>query len=578
MPARFPSLSRFVFVGAVLLAACKSDTSTTPNLTVDPIPTPSGPLKLGDVVSVNVNGDSACRAPVLHPAKVVAIGSKALILNDTLNPRGFTDADFQRFAARFDTLVYPLDVANFGDPTDIDKNGRIIILFTRSVNELTEARSNSYVGGFAFSRDLFTKEATARTQACPASNQGEYFYLLTPDPQGTINQNVRSVGFVDSVTTSVLAHEFEHLINASRRLYVNTSSKGFETRWLDEGLAHIAEELLFYREAKLDTRMNLDLAAIRASNTARLAFNADMSGNAGRYRSFLQAPSTNSPYSSFDSLPTRGATWSFLRYSADRINATDGFAAGPAQTVTGQGTVTLSPGASVGEYIATVANTSQVQDALTSFTLVPSGITAPSPNQFGAGNPLAQRAAFTVGAELQPDARFESRLRQREQFELTARIPATRAWYAAQGASMMAGSLSRFTGGASAADGTLWFRLVNSDTTGFGNLQRVFGTDITPFVRDWLVSNAVDDIAAPATEYQQRSWNWHSIYPALGGGTYPLVIQTISSSASIASSVVSGGAAYYRFAVPANGTATVTLGVAGGAASSSLHLLIVRTK
>ena len=218
MPARFPSLSRFALVGAMLLAACKSDTATAPNLNVEPIPTPSGPLKLGDVVSVNVNGDSACRAPVLHPAKVVAIGSKALILNDTLNPRGFTDADFQRFAARFDTLVYPLDVNAFGPPSDQDGNGKVAILFTRTVNELTPVGANYYVGGFFNPRDLFPKvDPSKPSNNCPGSNEGEMFYMLVPAPDG-INGVKHTAGFVDSISTGIIAHEFQHLINAGHRL------------------------------------------------------------------------------------------------------------------------------------------------------------------------------------------------------------------------------------------------------------------------------------------------------------------------------------------------------------------------
>jgi hypothetical protein len=48
------------------------------------------------------------------------------------------------------------------------------------------------------------------------------------------------------------------------------------------------------------------------------AWNEDMSSNAGRYRSYLLKPSENSPFRGDDSLETRGATWSLLRYLADR--------------------------------------------------------------------------------------------------------------------------------------------------------------------------------------------------------------------------------------------------------------------
>jgi hypothetical protein len=273
---------------------------------------------IGDIFSVNV-ASSACGTPETRAARVVAIGTQSIVLADTLNPSGgFTAADYQRFAARFDTLVYPLDVTNFGQPADIDQNKKIILLFTEAVNELTPRNSSSYVAGFFFSRDLFPIADTPDFQGCAGSNVGELFYLLAPDPTGLINGNVRRTAFVDSVTTSVLAHEFQHLINASRRLYVTPNVQDFEETWLNEGLSHIAEELLFLHEATLTPRQNVDVTKLQSSGAIRSAFNADQSSNVARYRSFLIAPSESSPFRDDDSLETRGATWNFLRYLADR--------------------------------------------------------------------------------------------------------------------------------------------------------------------------------------------------------------------------------------------------------------------
>ena len=289
------------------------------------IPSLPTTVTVGQIVEVNVNATSACSNAIRHPARVMAIGTKSIILNDTLNPKpGFTTADYQRFAATFDTLVYPMDVAAFGEPTDIDKNGRIAIVFTRAVNELTPRASTSYVGGLTFSRDLFPQGGSTRADPCPTSNEGEYFYLMAPDPLGTINGNRRSNAFVDSNTTGVIAHELVHLINASRKLYVNTSAPKFEEKWLDEGLAHIAEELLFYRESGLAPRSNLTYKSLIQSNQVRFAYMNDMSGNANRYRDYLFAPSNGSPYKAGDSLSTRGAAWSLLRYLADRAGSSDG--------------------------------------------------------------------------------------------------------------------------------------------------------------------------------------------------------------------------------------------------------------
>jgi len=282
-------------------------------------------VSVGDVITINVNPSEPCQNAVYHPVRVVAIGNKALVLNDTLNPKpGFSTADYQRFAARFDTLVYPMDVAAFGEPTDIDKNGHIAIVFTRAVNELTPRNSLSYVGGLTFSRDLFPQIGTERASACPTSNEGEYFYLMTPDPNGTINGNQRTNAFVDANSTAVIAHEFVHLINASRKLYVNTAAPKFEDKWLDEGLAHIAEELLFYRESGLAPRSNLNYQTLNSSTRIRTAYINDMGGNRGRLIEYLSSPQKASPYRAGDSLSTRGAAWSLLRYLADRASASDG--------------------------------------------------------------------------------------------------------------------------------------------------------------------------------------------------------------------------------------------------------------
>lgn len=405
-------------------------------------------VKVGDTVTVNVNGNEACTDPIYHKARVAAITTRAIILDDVNNPKpGFTDVDFQRFATRFDTLVYPLDVTTFGAPTDIDNNGRVAIIFTLEVNRITPPNASFYIGGFTFSRDLFPLVATPRAAACPTSNEGEYFYLLTPDPLGTVNGNRRSALFVDSIATAVIAHEFEHLINVSRRLYVNQANV-FEARWLDEGLAHVAEELLFYREAGLGPRANLGIDDITASQRRRTAYNLDMNGNAGRYRSFLLQPMKNSPYASNDSLATRGAAWDLLRYLVDRTSATD-------------------------------------------------------------------------------------------------------------------------------AD--LVFRLANSPDSGVTNMRTVFGPELAAYVRDWSVSHAVDDLAGVQPEFLQKSWNWHSIYSVMNG-TYPLPAQTMAGATTYSGTLVPGGSAYYKLGVPANGSATITLGGQSGSASSNLQLVIVRTK
>ncbi len=408
--------------------------------------------QVGDALTLNVSSNP-CDSIVPRGTRIVAIGTQSIVVADTLNPTGgFTQADYQRFAARFDTLVYPIDVENFGVPAVFGPEGKIVLFFTSAVNALTPAKSESYVGGFFFGRDLFPLANSMTLAGCGGSNTRNIFYLLAPDPAGAVNGNVRRTGFVDSVTTSVLAHEFQHLINASRRLYVNQNAAPNETVWLNEGLSHVAEELLFYHEGQSGPQRNLDVTALRASRLLVTAFNTDQVSNASRYRTYLAAPSTNSPIRNDDSLATRGATWDFLRYAADR----------------------------------------------------------------------KERAGGT--------------------------------------------------------DASVWQALVNSRTSGIMNLKQVFGANLGDMLRDWSVSHYADDIVPGiSVDFMQPSWNWHTIYPALGAGsTYPLQVGSLVA-ATTSGSVIPGGAAYYRFSVAASATGTITL-TRSGATSSPLQGVLIRLR
>ena len=250
--------------------------------------------------------------------RVEAVGSQAIVLADTANPvNGFTRADYQRFAARFDTLVYPLDVGNFDAPSDIDGNGHVAILFTKAVNEMTPANSGTFIGGFFHPRDLFPRTQSPAFGVCPTSNEGEMFYMMVPDPTGVVNGNAFRLGFVDTLTTSILAHEFQHLINAGRRMYVNTAATDFEDTWLNEGLSHEAEELLFFHESGFAPRSHLNSQSILDSWPHFSAWVSDDASNFVNFYEYLTDPANHSPIDTTDAIETRGATWAFLRWAAD---------------------------------------------------------------------------------------------------------------------------------------------------------------------------------------------------------------------------------------------------------------------
>jgi hypothetical protein len=276
---------------------------------------PASPT-VGSIYQLNANlkGNTCTDPKVLHAARVVAVTAKTIVFIDQTSPaNGYTDAELAAFGAAFDTLVFALDTTNFGAPTDIDSNGRVGIFFTPGINQLTDPSQSGTIGGLFAGRDLFPANAT---NGCIGSNEGEMFYMPVPDPNNTINSSYTSKANVSRLVIGTLAHEFQHLINGGRRVYVNNAS-AFEQVWLNEGLSHIAEELLYYRASGNAPRQNIDLARVRSSQTQLDAMNNYQIQNLARLSSYLQAPNSNSPYSLIDGLEMRGAIWELLRYSAD---------------------------------------------------------------------------------------------------------------------------------------------------------------------------------------------------------------------------------------------------------------------
>jgi hypothetical protein len=274
---------------------------------------------VGSLLTLNANSDEACTNPNNRVARVEAVSTRAIIAADTTNPSGgLSAAEYQHVATTFDTLIWPVLTNNFGEPADVDENQRIVIFYTRAVNDLTPANVPYIVGGFFWSRDLFPKTAQPGFGACAASNYAEMFYMLAADPFGEVNGNVRSRAYVVSQTLGTVGHEMQHLISASRRLYEVGTVNYDEEIWLNEGLSHVAEELLFYRATGLQPRQNLTLPQLQAPTSRWNTFLSYGYQNLARFSDYLEAPSSNSPFAPNDDLATRGSAWAFLRYAADR--------------------------------------------------------------------------------------------------------------------------------------------------------------------------------------------------------------------------------------------------------------------
>ncbi len=107
----------------------------------------------------------------------------------------------------------------------------------------------------------------------PTSNFAEMFYVARAGSERGVQRHARQASDVLSLTPGTLAHEYQHLINAGRRLYVNTTPTTSRTSGSTKGLSHIAEELLYYKVAGLAPRQNIDVSDDRRRRRRSTQFN-----------------------------------------------------------------------------------------------------------------------------------------------------------------------------------------------------------------------------------------------------------------------------------------------------------------
>jgi hypothetical protein len=216
-------------------------------------------------------------------------GTHTLIYVDDDTPAAnLPQTNLNTLGNRFDQFDYATDVAAFGQPSDVDANGKVVILLSPVVNAMTTGDiAPAYIGGFfnAIDLDIWTNIAGT-------SNHGEFFYAIVPDPSGQFSPVQHPINATIESLQSIFAHEFQHMINTGQRYILQGAPNSpDEQLWLNEGLSHLAENLCGYD----------------AQNAARVKLY--LHGQAHSGISLVQGPAT---------LAERGAAYLFCRYLADR--------------------------------------------------------------------------------------------------------------------------------------------------------------------------------------------------------------------------------------------------------------------
>ena len=203
-----------------------------------------GDVTEGTALSVRFPGfdTNSCTDFIDLPVIVRKVGTRAIIVEDAANPAGgFVAQDFTDMATDFDGTIYDVDVDFFGAPSDMDANDRIVIVVTKEVNKLASSPL-----AFVAHANLFP------VATCPASNEGEYYWTRAPDPTGMFNAGEYTLADARLDNRVLLAHEFTHIIQGSRRM---AAGGQFMTSFMAEGGATFAQQFVGFCEGDLPTLM-----------------------------------------------------------------------------------------------------------------------------------------------------------------------------------------------------------------------------------------------------------------------------------------------------------------------------------
>lgn len=272
---------------AARLAAVIGDAVPAPPMSIDEA---RAPKQFEQFYVLNTTNPDSTLYPAAYTRVTAQLrypGQHCLIYADvdTLNTGNLSTADINGFGVTFDTQIHITNTTYFGTESDVDQNGRVIILITPVVNSLTPRGSNEFIGGFFLPLDLFTPGGGIPPGT---TNSAEIFYVLAADPVQRWGPRFLA-SFVAQENVKTIAHEYQHLISMSFRLF--RYGVGYiQSTWLEEGMSHMAEDL-----------------------------NNINDSNIGRADEYLKNPGNVSLEHNLAPIEQRGGIYLFLRYLGDQF-------------------------------------------------------------------------------------------------------------------------------------------------------------------------------------------------------------------------------------------------------------------
>ncbi|UTC90352.1 hypothetical protein E4N80_06370 [Treponema denticola] len=126
----------------------------------------------------------------------------------------------------------------FGKAADIDKNGKITIIFTQTINDEKKAL------GFFNPADFFKNNKDKNSVLYnPSSNEADIIYAAIPSGNPSDNYYYKAIA-------ATIGHELTHAVSFTAKTYSRIIEGNLEAGrmdvFLDEGLSHLSENLIGY--------------------------------------------------------------------------------------------------------------------------------------------------------------------------------------------------------------------------------------------------------------------------------------------------------------------------------------------
>lgn len=126
----------------------------------------------------------------------------------------------------------------FGKAADIDKNGKITIIFSQTINDEKKAL------GFFNPADFFKNNKDKNSASYnPSSNEADIIYAAIPSGASSDNYYYKAIA-------ATIGHELTHAVSFTAKTYsriiAGNLKAGRTEVFLDEGLSHLSENLIGY--------------------------------------------------------------------------------------------------------------------------------------------------------------------------------------------------------------------------------------------------------------------------------------------------------------------------------------------